>query len=97
MPAAISIPTTRQLVSRKEQRRQKKQRNKKTSESSETSLDSEVSSMAASPKGQDATEGEKEIKSSPNGKGEDGWSFDDDIDINKMIDEVVGGGCQVRS
>ena len=56
--------------------------------------------MAASPKGQDATEGEKEIKSSPNGnngKGEDGWSFDDDIDINKMIDEVVGGGCQVRS
>ena len=79
--------------------RKQKKRSKK---SSETSSDSEASSAAAAPEEEDRKR-ESEKKASPppngnnNGKGGDGWSFEaDDIDINKMIDEVVGGGCQVR-
>ena len=74
-------------------RRQKK-RNKKNSETSTS--DSEASSATDDRKS--ATDAEKESLSPPSkggGKG-DGWSFEaDDIDINKMIDEVVGGGCPV--
>ena len=79
--------------------RKQKKRSKK---SSETSSDSEASSAAAAPEEDRKREGEKKKESPPpngnnNGKGGDGWSFEaDDIDINKMIDEVVGGGCQVR-
>ena len=74
-------------------RRQKK-RNKKNSETSTS--DSEASSAAASEEDRkSAPDAEKESSPPKGGKG-DGWSFEaDDIDINKMIDEVVGGGCPV--
>ena len=81
-------------------RRQKK-RNKKNSE---TSSDSEASSSAAAEedrKKKEASEvsegSDKERESGNNGNGNaDGWAFEaDDIDVNKMIDEVVGGGCPV--
>ena len=78
--------------------RKQKKRSKK---SSETSSDSEASSAAAAPEEDRKRPDEKKASPPPNGnnngKGGDGWSFEaDDIDINKMIDEVVGGGCQVR-